>query len=385
MQAFSPTGSTIRPMQHRDLEAIEQLQLTGDLGGASLESTQYKRSARNWFPLVPLVSWFPNPIQHLCRIYVAEANGQVVGFIRVSPFNSSRSTWQIDEIEVAQGSSRAAIGTHLIRYCLEACWEARTWLLEVDVNAKDAIALYRQNGFQPLAQLTDWEISAEGLTGLAQHQPDLPNLLPVSNADAILLYQLDTAALPPQIRQVYDISVNDFRCSLVDRLISHSQYMLNNTQEVSGYVYEPQRKAAIAYFSVLVHHPVSKHQTKQSAQPAHRAQVTVHPAYTWLYAELMAQIARIIQQQVGSSDRYSLWVSSADYQPEREAYFEQIQAATRSHGLLMARSVWHKIREAKPALDALQLSKMLSGFQPAQKPVPGRIDTIPPAHPDELS
>jgi hypothetical protein len=320
----------------------------------------------------------------LFRAYVAEANGQILGFIRVSPSNSSRSTWQIDEIEVDLASSCSAIGTHLIRYCLESCWEARTWLLEVDVNAKDAIALYRQNGFQPLAQLTDWEISADALTELAKHQPDLPNLLPVSNADAILLYQLDTAAMPPQIRQVYDISVNDFRPSLLDRLVNHTQFTLNGTQEVSGYVYEPQRKAAIGYFSILIHRPIAQNKTKQDLQPAHRCQLTVHPAYTWLYPELMSQVAKIVQQQVGN-EKYPLLVSSADYQPEREAYFEQIQATGQSHGLLMARSVWHKIREAKPALDALQLSKMLSGFQPARKPVPGRIDIIPPTQPDELS
>ncbi len=384
MQAFSPAGSTIRPVQHRDLETIEQLQLAGSLSAASSESTHHTRKARNWFPLVKFVSWFPNPLRHLFRAYVAEANGQILGFIRVSPSNSSRSTWQIDEIEVDPASSRSVIGTHLIRYCLESCWEARTWLLEVDVNAKDAIALYRQNGFQPLAQLTDWEISADALTELAQHQPDLPNLLPVSNADAILLYQLDTAAMPPQIRQIYDISVNDFRPSLLDRMVNHAQYTLNGMQEVSGYVYEPQRKAAIGYFSVLIHRPIAQKQTTQNIQPAHRCQLTVHPAYTWLYPELIAQVARIVQQQVGN-EKYPLWISSADYQPEREAYFEQIQATGRSHGLLMARSVWHKIREAKPALDALQLSKMLSGFQPARKPVPGRIDVIPPTKPDELS
>lgn len=384
MQAFSPAGSTIRPVQHRDLDTIARLQVAGSLGAATSESTHYSRKARNWFPLVKFVSWFPNPLRHLFRAYVAEANGEILGFIRVSPFNSSRSTWQIDEVEVDLASSSPTIGTHLIRHCLESCWEARTWLLEVNVNAKDAIALYRQNGFQPLAQLTDWEISADALAELAQHQPDLPNLLPVSNADAILLYQLDTAAMPPQIRQVYDISVNDFRTSLLERLANHTQSTLNGMQEVSGYVYEPQRKAAIGYFSVLIHSPISPKQDRQDIQAAHRCQLTVHPAYTWLYPELIAQVARIVQQKVGN-EKYPLWISSADYQPEREAYFEQIQATGRSHGLLMARSVWHKIRETKPALDALQLSKMLSGFQPARKPVPGRIDIIPPAKPDELS
>jgi len=44
----------------------------------------------------------------------------------------------------------------------------------------------------------------------------------------------------------------------------------------------------------------------------------------------------------------SLHLASADYQPEREEYFERIGAERIEHTLLMSRSVWHKVREAKP-------------------------------------
>ncbi len=381
MQLLSPSGIVIRPVQHRDLETIQQLQLGESVEALAPDFSHYTRQVKSWFTLVKFVSWFPNPLQHLFRVYVAEANGQILGFVKVSPTNSSRSTWRIEQVVVVPGTSSQAVGTQLIRHCLEACWEARTWLLEVDVNHKDAIALYRQNGFQPLAQLTDWEISATCLQELVHHQPDLPNLLPVNNADAGLLYQLDTAAMPPQIRQVYDLSINDFRTSLLSKALNHSQHMLNYTQEVTGYVYEPQRKAAIGYFLLLLRRPLNKSETQ--VELTHQCQLTVHPAYTWLYPELISQLAQIIVNQF-PTENYSLLVSSADYQPEREAYLEQIQASRKRHSLLMARSVWHKVRESKPALDALQLSRMLSGLQPAQKPVPGRIDTRPPSHPEEL-
>jgi len=49
---------------------------------------------------------------------------------------------------------------------------------------------------------------------LATGEPDLPNLLPVSNADAQLLYQLDTASMPPLVRQVFDHNIHDFKTSL---------------------------------------------------------------------------------------------------------------------------------------------------------------------------
>jgi len=395
MQSFTPLGSTIRPVQHRDLAAIQQLQLAESVETLAPDCSPYTRQVKHWFALVRLASWFPNPFQHLFRVYVAEVGGQILGFIRVSPLNSSHSTWQIDQLAVGDASYQN-IGTQLIRHSLECCTDARTWMLDVDVNYKDAIALYRQNGFQPLAHITDWEIGMEALVELAEHQVDLPNLLPVNNADARLLYQLDTAAMPPQIRQIYDLGINDFRSSLTNQLLNHGQRMVSHTQEVTGYVYEPQRKAAIGYFAVAMNLPpnaktlktLSKTNSETPAAQlttkptlAHRCQLTVHPAYTWLYPELMSQIAKIVTNQ---SDlvNHSLLITSTDYQPEREAYLEQIQATSRRHALLMARSVWHKVRESKPVLDALQLSRMLSGLQPVQKPVPGRIDAMPPTHPN---
>jgi ribosomal protein S18 acetylase RimI-like enzyme len=397
MQPFPSLGNTIRPLQPRDLELFRQLETlpAADQGeNLDLNGFGYKSDLRS---LVKLASWLPNPLRHLVkpyvRAYVSECNGELLGLICVSPTNRSRSTWQIDQIAIAPNTltqTNQNVGTQLIRYCLESCWEARTWLLKVDIVHKDAIALYRQNGFQPLAQLTNWELSAEVLQDLAQHQADLPNLLPVSNADAGLLYQLDTAAMPPQIRQIYDLSVNDFRAGSIEKLFTYASKILQQVQEISGYVYEPQRKAAIGYFSLALSRPQSKSSKRLAEQKLnHFCQLTVHPAYTWLYPELTAQIAQIVTKQSSeqAETNYSLLLSSADYQPEREAYLEQIQAQRQSHGLLMARSVWHKIRETKPVLDGLQLSRMLSGLQPNQKPIPGRIDTHPQSYsnrPEEL-
>jgi GNAT superfamily N-acetyltransferase len=382
MQLFSPPSVTVRTVQYRDLEAIHLLSLQDRMSSDYLAKDYVDHVAKDsvgqisqWFKLVRFISWLPSPLRNVFRAYVAEVGGEILGFIHVSPVNHSRTTWQIDQISVMTGIQSQNIGTQLIRHCLESCWEARTWILSVDVNSKDAIALYRQNGFQPLAQLTNWEIPFDALKEIAQdQQPDLPNLLPVSNADAFLLYQLDTAAMPPQIRQVYDLSINDFRQSLIEKAIEHSQTVFSSSQNITGYVYEPQRKAAIGYFSLVL----------QSNNLAHHCQLTVHPAYTWLYKELVAQMARIVTQPTSHSPKETssgVLVSSADYQPEREAYLEQIQAIRTQHSLLMARSVWHKVRETKPALDALQLSRMLTGLQPAQKPIPGRIDT-PPTNPD---
>ncbi|MGL6338804.1 MAG: GNAT family N-acetyltransferase, partial [Waterburya sp.] len=70
-----------------------------------------------------------------------------------------------------------------------------------------------------------------------------------------------------------------------------------------------------------------------------------------------------------------LEIVSADYQPEREEYFNKIGATSVEHTLLMSRSVWHKIKEAKP-LEGLQLSDVLQGLKPSRAPIPTRISWL---------
>jgi hypothetical protein len=278
------------------------------------------------------------------------------------------------QLELLQ--SQKEIGSQLLRYCLENIWQARTWMLEVNVNEKNHLALYRENGFQPVAQMTYWQLSPELIAQLAQQNPDLPNFLPVSNADASLLYQLDCISMPPLLRQVFDRHVDDFKTSLIQVAVGQIRQWLNQTDVVSGYVFEPQRKVAIGYLKL---------ESSQDGSRPHKAQLTVNPAYTWLYPKLIAQMAQIVQKltekQQNKSGKASklnaqyLEIVSADYQPEREEYLNKIGANAVEHTLLMSRSVWHKIRETKP-LEGLQLSDMLQGLKPARTPIPSRISLL---------
>lgn len=363
---------TIRPLQYRDLETVAELanateieagSPSSSVDNGSLDIGTQMDTVRRWYWPLKLLSLFPNPLQNRLCVRVAQDDRKIRGAIQISPFNHTRSTWRVDRVVVPPSSEKLGIGSQLIRHCLESIWEARMWLLEVDVNEKDELALYRHNGFQPLAQMTYWAIAPELLEQLAQREPDLPNLMPVSNADAQLLYQLDTAAMPPLVRQVFDRHIQDFHTSLVGAVVQGIRQWLHKTETVSGYVFEPQRKAAIGYFQVRL--------SRNGSQP-HVAELTVHPAYTWLYPELLAQMARIVQELPAQS----LLLASADYQPEREEYLQQIGAQRISHSLLMSRSVWHKLRESKPVSLELQLSEVLQGLQGTRKPIPSRMSWL---------
>lgn len=366
--ATSQTPNTVvRPFAYRDLEILEKRlasaeddQNTNDLE----QNSKLVGQVRRWYGVIKLLSLFPNPYQHLFCSYIAEQEGQLRGNIQISPFNRTRSTWRVDRVWVDRSVSKNGIGSVLLRHCMEAIWEARTWLLEVNVNDNDGMALYRQNGFQPLAHTTYWEINPETIRELAERETDLPNLLPVSNADAQLLCQLDTAAMPPVVRQVFDRHIQDFQTNIVSAVIESIKQWLTQTETVSAYVFEPQRKAAIGYFQLSL--------SRKGTQP-HNAQLTVHPAYTWLYPELLSQMARIADELPPQS----LQLASCDYQPEREQYLEQIGAKRIYHTLLMSRSVWHKLRETRLSpLEALQLTEVLQGLGAARKPVPSRFSWL---------
>lgn len=359
---MSPPTVTIRPCYYRDLESIETMLGQSEPSEFKPFQEQLDRLKSN-YGLYKFLSWFPNPCQYDSCLYVAEEKQELKGIIHVHPSNQSRSTWKVSQVITPElGMGLKDIGSQLLKYCFESIWEARTWVLEVGINDNQHLGLYRQNGFQPLAELTHWSVHPEIVQALAQQTPDLPNLLSVSNADASLLYQLDTVSMPPLLRQVFDRHIADFKTGFFQGTVEKFRHWWNHTEIVEGYVFEPQRKAAIGYFKLTL---------SQKGEQPHQADLTVHPAYTWLYPKLLTQMAKIVQNY----PLQALHLTSADYQPEREQYLTQLGGEPIQRTLLMSRSVWHKLREAKPR-EALHLSEVLQGFQPSRPPIPSRMSWL---------
>jgi hypothetical protein len=394
MATSEPKHQTIvRPLQYRDIDAIASLCQQATIVDATIKAQieDRLRQMTRWHAPFQFLNIIPTPNLSDRTLLVAECEQQVRGVISVSPFNRTRSTWHVEWVSIdpqaatpAQVTGKNDIGSQLLRYCFEHIVEASTWVLEVDVNDTSTLALYRQNGFQPLAHLTYWEIAPELLQELAQREPDLPNLLPVRNTDAQLIYQLDTVSMPPLLRQVFDRQIHDFKTNFVQTVVGKVRSLLQQKQPISNYVFEMQRKAAIGYYRLsLNHEPLadadSDNESTSARHQTHHAELTVHPAYTWLYPELMAQLARSCQDL----PQQPLQLVSADYQPEREEYFQQIGAVRVKHSLLMSRSVWHKLREAKHlSLENLQIAEMLQSLQPSRQPLPNRIEK---QKPEEMS
>jgi ribosomal protein S18 acetylase RimI-like enzyme len=378
----SKDRTIVRPLQYRDIDAIASLCQQANISDSAVQTQieQLLKQMARWYAPFQFLNIIPTPSFTDRSLLVAECEQQVRGIISVSPFNRTGSTWHVEWVSIdgcaqipAEVTGKADIGSQLLRYCFEHIVDASTWVLEVDVNDNSALALYRQNGFQPLAHMTYWEIAPELLQELAQREPDLPNLLPVRNTDAQPIYQLDTVSMPPLLRQVFDRQIHDFKTNIVQTMVEKVKDWFQQTQTVSNYVFEPQRKVAIGYYRLSLN--TDRYSLDSNVPHHHHADLTVHPAYTWLYPELMAQLARSCQYLPSQP----LQLVSADYQPEREEYFQQIGAVRVKHSLLMSRSVWHKLREAKHlSLENLQIAEMLQSLQPSRQPLPNRIEKHDP-------
>ncbi len=380
--SVSKTPKTmIRRLQYRDLELVKALMdkcSDPETSQRLITIDRELKQVSSWYGLRKFLSLLPYSSQEDRRIYVAEHQQNILGLIQVSSFNSTRTTWRVERVllsddiaELGSIISQKEIGSQLLKHCLENIWEARTWILEVNVNDKNHLALYRENGFQPLAQMTYWRITSNQISELAKEEPNLPNLLPISNTDAPLLYQLDCISMPPLLRQIFDRHIQDFKSNFLQTTINKIRQWLEKTEVVRGYIFEPQRKAAIGYFRL--------ESSKDGSRP-HQAQLTVNPAYTWLYPQLIAQMCQIANHKQSPTsppkpNNQGLELISADYQPEREEYLTKIGATPTENTLLMSRSVWHKIRETKP-LEGLQLSEVLQGLKPARTPIPSRISWV---------
>ncbi|MEL6489062.1 MAG: N-acetyltransferase [Cyanobacteria bacterium J06634_6] len=406
------TNISIRSIHLRDLDNL-RVEGATEIASHSTDTPEiddYIQQMRRWYGPLKALTLFPNPLQHMFSAFVAEAQGSLHGMIQVTPFNQTLSTWKVDRMLVNLAKNKAKkqisqnkngqgkaeqtqgkqlkdgqlpdsqsqdiqnngegdrqlylgmdVGSQLLRYCFENIREAQYWISETDVNDQFGLALYRQNGFQPLARVTYWSIQPEQLATLAEGDPALPNLLPVSKADAQLIYQLETVSIPPLVRQVLDYQIQDFKATFTGQLKTRFSRLVNHQETMSAYVFEPQRKTAIGYFELKL--------CRKGTEP-HTAKLTVHPAYTWLYPELMAQMAGVVQKFPGQP----LQIMSLDYQTEREAYLRQIGALEIEHTLMMSRSVWHKVRESKAgALEGLKMPDVLPGLQPTGTPMPGRF------------
>ncbi len=300
-------------------------------------------------PLVPhgLVAWRRD----------ARGRQHALGLILSRRLNRSGSCWQIEHLRLAlraaadpSAPSRQELSAALLREAIQRCRGAASWIAVAASVDHDRLAALREQGFQP--QRTDllWRWSATGAGAL----PPLPaplQLWPLNRRTASLLWHLEQAACPAQLRQLLDRRIED---------------ILDQSQGRGWMLVDPSRREAVAGARLLSDHPAG----------GHLVEFTVHPGWSHLLGAPTERLLRELARGDGN-----LWLLSEAGDGERRGWLESLQAEACGEQVLMARSVWRR-QELQPLRGSARrrLAAVLEQFQPRRQPLPSpfQLHQAPP-------
>jgi len=304
-------------------------------------------------PLVPhgLVAWQRD----------ARGRQQALGLILSRRLNRSGSCWQIEHLRPAlrasadpAAPSRQEVSAALLREAIQRGRGAASWIAVAASVDQDRLAALREQGFQP--QRTDrlWRWSATDSGPL----PPLPaplQLWPLNRRTASLLWHLEQAACPAQLRQLLDRRIED----ILDQ--SHGRGWM---------LVDPSRREAVVGARLLSEHPAG----------GHLVEFTVHPGWSHLLGAPTERLLRELARGDGI-----LWLLSEAGDGERQAWLESLQAEACGEQVLMARSVWRR-QELQPLRGSARrrLAAVLEQFQPRRQPIPSPFQLrqgAPPSRP----
>lgn len=314
--------SPLRPVRYSDLEAIRAIFVSAfddEFNRRGVDIGAQVGRWRKFYPLLRFLGTFPNPYRYMLNIDLLEQDGEVVGFIQTSPGNGEGSRWHIDFVAVAANHKGKGLGSKLVE---AACSQygargAKCFTLEVDQANAPALGLYGKLGFRPYAKVTYMQADApppptEGPApeGWRRYRP--------SDADG--LFALHEAMTPPAVRLVDTKRPRDFAMGLLERSMSTLRRRMGQVAD-SRYVVE-RGGQVVAYVRVMA----------QMRRLPHTVQVMVHPGYTELHAEVLAQASRVLARY--PSNPVLSW--APDHQPARREALEAwgLKALTVDHCLV---------------------------------------------------
>ena len=140
---------------------------------------------------------------------LAGGHQRILGLIVCRRLNRSGSSWQVEHLRLPIRSSdpaspgRLEVSTALLREAIQRARSAASWFATASSLDSDRLALLREQGFQP--QRTDllwrWRPAA---AAPAASLPAGLQLLRLHRGTAALLWHLEQATCPAQLRQLLD-------------------------------------------------------------------------------------------------------------------------------------------------------------------------------------
>lgn len=265
-----------RLARKRDFEGIKkifELAFTDEYARREVDIVRRIEKIESLYPLVKLLSLFPNPYQHVFTVHVAEEEGQIAGMAQMSPRNDIQTRWHIDNIAVHPDFRGRGLASQLLNDVFQYYNErgALRFTLEVDTHNAPAIKLYEKLGFRRYSTLYYYKLSPKKLgsfrtrkevvmpVGLRERKP----------SDAEAIWELYQQTIPPYIRVVEDRQPEDFSLGPVQQSTEWLKKSLKRSETLHWVVEDTHRNCLAASLDIYA----------QLRALPHVLQLTLHPAY----------------------------------------------------------------------------------------------------------
>ena len=282
---------------------------------------------------------------------LASGRHQLLGLIICRRLNRSGTSWQVQHLRLAllpqddpAAPNRHGVAAALLREAIERARGATSWIATASSLDSTRLAVLREQGFQP--QRTDlfWRWQADGAPAPAL-PPNL-QLRSLNRRSAPLLWHLEQATCPAQLRQLLDRRIED----LLDQS-GNRGWMLVDTS----------RNEAVAGVRWLADQPGGGQQVE----------FTLHPA--WLH--LLGPAGEILLRRYAAAGS-TLWLVSDGADTARHDWLKQLGADPQREQVLMARSVWRRHGPQPAQKAARRLEAVLEQFQPRRRPLPTPVGPL---------
>ena len=279
---------------------------------------------------------------------------QALGLIICRRLNRSGTSWQVDHLRLAlltqddpAAPTRHAVAAALLREAIQRARSATSWMATASSLDSTRLAVLREQGFQP--QRTDqfWRWQADRATG--SPPPALPaqlQLRSLNRRSASLLWHLEQATCPAQLRQLLDRRIED----LLDQSGSRGWLLVDTS-----------RNEAVAGVRWLADQPGG----------GQRVEFTLHPA--WLH--WLGPAGELLLRRYAAPGS-TLWLVSDVADTARHDWLQRLGAEPQGEQVLMARSVWRRHGPQPAERAARRIEAVLEQFQPRRRPLPTPVGPL---------
>lgn len=330
----------IRPLRFKDIGAVKEVYKVAFDEEYRQRGVDIVKKISRWqqlYPLIKLLTLFPNPYQQLFNVHVFEtdeAPKKIIGIIQTSAGNREQTRWHIDNIAVMPGYRGQGVAKKLLEYIFETYGSRGilTFTLEVDAHNAAALKLYESVGFHRYMTVCYHSLAPEALAQVTPEDGTPDFLRPYKKTDVNALYDLYNAATPEHVRIVHKRRAADFKFRLFDLITDNlKRYTIRCDRK---FYVVPEGDRIVASVEIIA----------QYKDLPHVVRLMVHPAHEYLYGRLLDfALGRLARQP-----QHLTLISVTDYQQAKQQAVEDhgFKLLTRDHMLVRDNLIVMKLPKA---------------------------------------